>query len=244
VVTPEGVATGASLQWAFCAAPKPLTENNSVSTECLGDAVRPIAGADASVTAATPKDACQLFGPDTPPGEFRPRDPDDTGGFYQPVRLEALGATAFALERIRCNLPNAPLDVAVDLAERYVPNRNVRLLPLRAFVNEENRTLDALPAGQDVRFEVEWRAEDAETFVTFDSATQALVGRREAVRVFWYATSGTFASDVTGRAEGDEATTVSNVWTAPSEGGTFWLWVVVRDSRGGIDFATYAIEVQ
>lgn len=244
IVTPEGVAEGATVRWAFCAAPKPLTENNSVTAECLGDAVRPIEGTSESVMATTPTDACQLFGPDTPPGDLRPRDPDETGGFYQPVRLQALGETAFTLERIRCNLPNAPLDVAVELGERYVPNRNPTLLPLRAFVDNEEVALDALPAGRNVRFEIGWTADDVEAFVAFDPVKQGLVNRREGMRVFWYATGGAFANDVTGRAEEDAETTASNVWTAPAESRAVTLWVVLRDSRGGMDFATNAIELR
>ena len=67
-----------------------------------------------------PGDACKKFGPQPPDVErgkpaLRPRDPDVTGGFYQPVRakLEASDDeyVAFALERIRCRLANAPADV-------------------------------------------------------------------------------------------------------------------------------------
>ncbi|MDI3281860.1 hypothetical protein QHF83_01015 [Polyangium sp. 15x6] len=243
VVTPDGEPEGAAMRWAFCAAPKPLTENGSVSTACLGDAVRPIVGASASVTAATPPDACSLFGPEAPPGDFRPRDPDATGGFYQPVRVEAMQRTAFVLERITCNLPNAPLDVAVELAERHVPNRNPKLLPLHAFVNGASASLDALPAGADVRFEVGWRAEDAEVYPTFDPRKQVLVDQREALRVSWYATAGAFESDVNGRATNDMETTVSNGWRAPDEPTRVFLWLVLRDGRGGTDFAGYALDV-
>lgn len=243
VVTPEGASEGADLRWAFCAAPKLLTENNVVSADCLGGAARPIEGALARVTATTPADACALFGPDTPPGGLRPRDPDATGGFYQPVRVFALGAAAFGLERVTCNLPNAPLDAAVELAERYIPNRNPKLLPLRAAVGGAETPLDALPAGRGAHLEVGWSAEDAEPFLAFDPRTQAIVHRREALRVSWFATAGAFERDVTGRAEEDAATAASNVWTAPEEPGPVFLWIVLRDSRGGVDFAAYTLEV-
>ncbi|MDI1442810.1 hypothetical protein [Polyangium sp. 6x1] len=244
VVTPDGDLQGASVQWAFCAAPKPLTENASVSAACLGEAVRPIVGASVSVTAATPTDACSLFGPETPPGGFRPRDPDATGGFYQPVRVQAMERTAFVLERITCNLPNAPLDVAVELARRHVPNRNPKLLPLRAFVNGAPAPLDALPAGADVRFEVGWGAEDAEVYPAFDPKKQAIVEHREALRVSWYATAGMFESDVTGRAAEDMETTTANVWSAPEAPSRVFMWLVLRDGRGGTDFAEYLLDVR
>ncbi|MDI1428467.1 hypothetical protein [Polyangium sorediatum] len=244
VVTPDGDLQGAVVRWAFCAAPKPLTENGSVSTACLGDAVRPIVGASVSVTAATPTDTCSLFGPETPPGDFRPRDPDATGGFYQPVRVEALERTAIVLERITCNLPNVPLDVAVEYAERRAPNRNPKLAPLHAFVNGAPTSLDALPAGGDVRFEVGWSADDAEVYPAFDPRKQALVDQREALRVSWYTTAGAFESDVTGRSSEDLATTVSNGWSAPDEASRVFLWLVLRDGRGGTDFARYPLDVK
>jgi hypothetical protein len=159
------------------------------------------------------------------------------------VRLEALGETAFVLERIRCNLPNAPLEIAVKLAKQYVPNRNPKLLPIQALVNGIPGSLDGLPAGEPIRFQMGWTAEDAETFLAFDPASQTLIQRREALRLFWYATSGTFAHDVTGRAADDNDTTTTNVWYAPNDSGAVFLWVVVRDNRGGMDFAAYTLSI-
>jgi len=242
-VTPTGEDKKVLFKWSFCASPKPLTENTSVSAACLGDAVRPIDSASAEAIAATPDDACGLFGPETPPGDFRPRDPDATGGFYQPIRVEALGKTAFGLGRVTCNLPNAPLDVALELTARYHANQNPKLSPLVASVGEAPAALDRLPAGQEIRFEVGWDAKDAEAFPAFDPRTQALADRREALSVSWYATGGEFEADITGRAEDEAATSVSNRWRAPEAPGRMFLWLVLRDSRGGVDFASYALEV-
>ena len=244
VAAPEGKITNERMHWAFCAAPKPPTENNSVTAACLGDAVRVIDGHEYVITAATPMDACQLFGPDTPPGDFRPRDADDTGGYYQPLRLQVSGQTAFAFERITCNLANAPLDIAVEFTKQYLPNKNPQLLPLRAKIDGESKELDALPTGRDVLFEVGWKTEAAETYVVFDRKTQTLVHRREAIRAFWYATRGTFINDVTGRAENDEELTATNVWRAPDEPTEILLWIVLRDSRGGMDFREYTISTK
>jgi hypothetical protein len=242
LATPDGPPEGASVRWAFCAAPKPLTENNAVSAECLRGAVRPI-GTASSVTAVTPPDACALFGPDTPPGDFRPRDPDITGGFYQPVRAEALERVAFGMERIGCNLPNAPLEAAVELAERYVPNRNPSLRPLTATVDGAAVPLDRLPAGADVLFEVGWKGEDFEEYPAFDPGSQTIVDRREALRAFWYATAGEFESDVTGRSEEETQTSTSNRWRAPALGARVFLWLVLRDSRGGTAFTTHELTI-
>ena len=151
VASPSGTVEDPQLAWAFCAAPKPLTENDAVSAACLGDAVRPIGEPAAAIDAATPPDACQLFGPDPPPGGFRPRDPDDTGGFYQPVRVRLGALIAFALERVTCDLPNAPVDAAIELKKRYVANHNPKLVPLVATVDGAPVALDHVPAGASSR---------------------------------------------------------------------------------------------
>ena len=38
--------------------------------------------------------------------------------------------------------------------------------------------------------------------------------------------------------------TTTNTWTAPSTAGTVTLWVVLRDSRGGIGWKSYRVAVQ
>ena len=38
-------------------------------------------------------------------------------------------------------------------------------------------------------------------------------------------------------------TTSDNTWTAPADAGTVSLWVVLRDSRGGVAFAPYTATV-
>jgi hypothetical protein len=236
LANPDGPFVPETLQWAFCAAPKALTENNAVSAACLKDAVRPIDGNSLTISVNTPMDACQLFGPETPPGDFRPRDADDTGGYYQPLRLEALDQTLFAFERITCNLANAPFDVAVQFSQQYVPNRNPVVNAWRVLVHDENVEMDVVPVSSKVGFEVDWLAEDAESFVVFDPARQALVWRRETLRVSWYATRGVFEHDVTGRDEMDDELTTRNEWLAPDEPADVTIWIVLRDSRGGMDF--------
>jgi hypothetical protein len=244
VIDADGARAEAAVRWAFCASPKPLTETNSVSSACLGDAgVRPIAGSGASITAVTPDDACALFGPDTPPGDFRPRDADVTGGFYQPVRVEALGLVAFDRERVTCNLPNAPVDAAIELQERYHANANPTLTPLAARVDGALVALEAIPAGARVRFEVGWSEGDAEAYLMFDPGSQRIVERREALRVAWFATAGKLAAEVTGRSESELEAATENAWEAPSTPGATKLWLVLRDSRGGVDFAGYEVVI-
>ncbi|WP_394837281.1 hypothetical protein LVJ94_10280 [Pendulispora rubella] len=243
VATPDGPDLAAPLQWAYCATPKLLTENGSVSPECTREGVRPLAASGPRITAATLPDACALFGPDVPPGGFRPRDADVTGGYYQPLRASWAGLTAFARERVTCNLANAPADVTLEFRRRYAVNQNPRLGELSARIGGEAYALDRLPVGRDVEFTVTWPREDAEGYVSMDPATQSIVARREAMRVSWYATAGNFAADRTGRTEAELDTFTSNVWSIGTAAPRIHLWVVLRDSRGGSAYAIYTLSV-
>jgi len=186
-------------------------------------------------------DACALFGPDIPPGDFRPRDPDATGGYYQPVRASFASLTAFARERVTCNLANAPADVTLEFNRRYVANVNPKLGALTAQVDGESRPLDRLPVGRDVELTVGWGSGDAESYVALDPATQSLVVRREVMRVSWYATAGSFETDRTGRTESELDTFTNNVWFSGTSPATVHLWLVLRDSRGGAAYAVYTL---
>jgi hypothetical protein len=219
--------------WSFCMAPKPPTEDNAVSDPCLDDpsalvAIDPLA-------ATIPSSACMLFGPDVPPGGFRPRDPDPTGGYYQPVRADAPGADlAFGFTRITCDLAAAPPDVAQQYKTMYVANQNPTLIvATRADVN----------AGDDVAITASWPPEAAESYLYYDQNSQTLVTRREAMRVSWFASAGALPVDANEVGEDDPATSLSTTWRAPSTPGNATLWVVLRDSRGGIATQTIAVTI-
>ena len=82
----------------------------------------------------------------------------------------------------------------------------------------------------------------AERYVAFDPESRTIVSRREAITVSWYSNAGKYANERTGTAEGDTANVSSNVWTAPGSGEAT-LWVVIRDSRGGVGFQEYRVQV-
>lgn len=244
LASPSDMDAGVTIGWQFCSAPKPPTEDNVVSSACLEAASLADTGAGPSIVATIPHDACSLFGPNTPPGGFRPRDPDETGGYYQPLRIDVTGADpAFHLVRLRCDLADASFDIATAFAAAYVENANPHLLPLVASLDGQRVTLDAVPTGARIELQASWLAADAESYAYFDRNAQTTSTKREAMRVAWYANSGRFATESTGRAEDELATTTSNVWSAPSQPGTCRLWLVLRDSRGGVDFATYDLTV-
>lgn len=242
---PNGTSPPGEVVWRFCTAPKPLTDDNVVSSLCLDPSGLVLAGTGPAVVAATTGDACALFGPETPAlGGARPRDPDVTGGYYQPLRVDWAGAApTFFLARIRCNLANAPADVAAEYARQYVPNANPHLLPLGVTVDGAVASLSAIAVGARVELEAGWPATDAETYAYFDPGSQTLSTKREAMRVSWYTSDGAFDTESTGRDEADPATTTRNAWTAPTTARAARLWVVLRDSRGGVDTATYDVTV-
>jgi len=85
----------------------------------------------------------------------------------------------------------------------------------------------------------------SEPFAYLDPETHVLVDRQEAMRVSWFATAGSFHSDHTGRGS-DEFTQPwsDNTWTAPKEAGPVFMWVVLRDDRGGAVWQSFKVEVQ
>jgi hypothetical protein len=233
VASPDGTVASPAIGWAFCATAKPLAENDVVGADCLADAIRPIA-TGAQVEATLPTDACALFGPEPPPGA-RPRDADVTGGFYQPVRAQLGAEPAIARLRVSCNLGGVAAEAAADFKARYHANQNPKL------------ALDVpktVAPGARVTLHASWRPEDAEAFVAFDASSQTVQDRREAMRVSWFVSGGALDTDRTGRDEGDLATTTDDGFTAPGTPGTVHVWLVLRDSRGGVDFGAADIDVR
>ena len=63
--------------WGYCTSPKPPTEDNAASVGCVGGEALIELGTAPMVSGTIPAEACIRFGPDVPPGGFRPRDPDE-----------------------------------------------------------------------------------------------------------------------------------------------------------------------
>lgn len=84
----------------------------------------------------------------------------------------------------------------------------------------------------------------AEAYVYYDPLSRQLVDRRESMRVAWFAGAGQFEDDHTGRREDETDAFSDGVWTAPTQAGPVHLWVVLRDSRGGISWQSYVAQVE
>ena len=235
VASPEGPVVAPAASWAFCATPKLLTENGAVSAACLANGVRAI-GDGATVSAAIPADACQLFGPETSSQDLRPRDPDATGGFYQPVRVALDGRLSFGQERVRCNPKSIAALQAADFDRRYRVNANPEITSVD--VPES-----VAPSSHHV-LRVNWPEASAETYVHYDPTTTLVVDVRETMRVSWFTSAGAFEHDRTGRTAQERETFTENAWNAPSAAGNVELYVVLRDDRGGVAFVHRTIAVR
>lgn len=172
IAVPEG-RTGFTPQWAFCGAPKPLTELGPVAQSCIEEFGRasPLLtdlGSGVVVEATVPQKACRVFGPIPPDStagsSSRPVDPDDTGGFYQPV-LAGVSARdqepSFGRVRLSCGLTGLAPDEALAYRRGYRKNENPAIERLVARVGEARFELadgDSFPVepGRDVRFDVSW----------------------------------------------------------------------------------------
>lgn len=244
VASPSASVGSPQIVWDFCSAPRPLTTDDVVSPACVEGTSLVAAGQGASITANTPVDGCSLFGPDTAAEGLRPVDPDATGGYYQPLIAELPRSdTTVDLVRITCDLAGASAATVTAFAAAYVPNANPQLLPLTATIGGAPASLASVPAGGRVKLEASWPSASAQTYAYYDAASDTITMQREALSVAWYSSAGALDSESTGRAAGDLATTSDNGYTAPSAAGIVHLWIVLRDSRGGVDFATYQLDV-
>lgn len=147
------------LAWFYCMAQKPLAELGPVDPECLqaGSPQLTRIGRGQAVQGAIPTAACALFGPNIPQPEEgqepgRPVDPDDTGGFKQPVMLGLNAGDGDQLvlfeQRISCDLPGVSAQVAAQYRLRYHANENPELRDL--LVVRANGDEQRLSAGEEL----------------------------------------------------------------------------------------------
>jgi hypothetical protein len=268
-VDAQGTRDPSGLDWAMCLRQKPLGDPGPVDPGCFADAapgLEALAGGG-STQGTVPPDACQLFGPDSPPPQpgqpsARPTDPDGTGGYYLPVRLKSPeGQWYAAVERLACQPSGVTQAVFGAFTDGYRPNENptvtgfsvVAASGIATPVAPGARPNTTVHRGDRLTLVVDWPAcappgagpcGGAESYIAIDPTSKAIVSRRESMVASWYATAGDFAVDRSGRDESDPATSAANGWTAPSAPATVHLWVVLRDSRGGVGWGSFSLEVR
>ncbi|MDX2019014.1 MAG: hypothetical protein SF187_02140 [Deltaproteobacteria bacterium] len=224
----------AQSQWSVCKTAKPPIEDNVVARACVDEPGTP-AAVGPSVSIAMPADACRVFGPDPPGPGLRARDPDVTGGYYQPVRVQAAGEVAFAMVRVFCNLPQASRAVAQAYREQYRLNQAPVLGPLLI----DGAAARAVPGGSLHRLSVP--AAGREGYVRFDALAGALQPAVESLRATWFVTGGSLEDDDDDNDANQGQADVR--WTAPAGGAPVEIFVVLRDSRSGVDFRTAVVDV-
>lgn len=247
-----------------------LGRGAEASATLPGDACRrfgPLPGeADASGASGRPTD------PDPSGGYYQPVVVgNEAGTALGAIRL-ACGVTGVPnAESIRYNQGYRPnenpaldrLDLVSDgVAQTAVPSGDPSALHVRAGARVEVRaTWTACPrtpvcgdglctAGEnqsscpdDCRTDPKG-CTGAETYLAVDGATRTIATRREGLTLSWYATFGHFTEANTGRTESDpDGIDTVNTWTAPSDPGVVKLWTVLRDDRGGVGWAEYALTV-
>jgi hypothetical protein len=262
-VTPNGDVPSPEIDWSYCVAPNPPANNNLVSPACLGPNAQlsEIGSVGPNGVAPVPSDSCSVFGPFPPArtdaGAGRPPDPDGTGGYYQPVEAVLVLAdggdiTAFGEERIQCGLPNVTIAVA-DGFEAYTLNQNPVLAGVNATIGAgsaqallapDGGSGVSVPSGASVTLTASWPASSAESFPVLDPVSRVLVTQTENLITSWFVTGGAMALDEVEVPGTNPATTASNQWTAPTTSGPVHLWVVLRDSRGGVDYGEFLVTVQ
>ncbi len=217
-----------ALAWALCDRAPEVAGSSPVAPECQRERaphLTPITTAVGPVSTVVPADACAVFGP-TPapagPGEppRRPVDPDLTGGYHQPVRASLGGALAFGRIRLRCGLAGVTAETSRAFRDGYAPNAHPEV---------ELDLPGAAAPGETVRVRAAWDGAAAEPYLLYDREARALVERTEVLTLAWFVEGG--------RLEGDR-------WTLPTAPGAARVWVVLRDDRGGVGWASGAVDVR
>lgn len=239
-VSPGGPVADAAIDWSFCTSAARAAEDSPVSSACIAGSEAP-AATGSTVDLDTPADACRSFGPLGMPSEpgkapSQPAAPDATGGYRQPIRLLWHGGLTFAFERLTCSPTGVSLDLAQAFRDARRPNLNPQLLSLATSANPGG----ALP-GDRIEIAASWSASSWESYVDIDLQQGKLVTRSEKLWLAWFATAGRFEEDFS--APEPATTGAPNYWRAPTQG-TYDVWAVLHDDRGGVDYAHTAIVVR
>ena len=223
VAAPGGPVDDAQLRWARCDEQRPFSQNEAITLTCL-ERVSTAEFGSTAAQVAIPANACAVFGPDVARAGDRPRDPDATGGYYQPVGLELEGQRSFVFVRLRCDPANVSYATAQAFRLAAKPNTNPSF-SLTARVNGEAIDWSSLPSGAEIELGADWSASPEEAFPYVDPSTFELRTQVERYDVSWFVTEGAVGHARSSVGQGR--------WALPSTRGEATLWAVLRDNRGG-----------
>jgi hypothetical protein len=160
--------------------------------------------------------------------------------------------------RIICGLPGASSDTLAQFKMAYKPNQNPELTGVSAggtmLLPDDGKGPGlSVPHGSPLTLTASWpscpaapmHGCGAEPYVLYDPATQKVTPVTEVLTVSWFTTAGSFAANGTSP-DGDPAssTTSTNTWTPPATATPdVFVWVVLRDDRGGVTWQGYRFQV-
>jgi hypothetical protein len=253
-----------SLGWAICNARRPLDELGPVADACLSttDSLVPL-GVGFETMATVPADACRRFGPevgliDGQQVASRPTDPDATGGYFLPIRIDGrtdgLGGSGIFRLRLTCD----PQGATAESLTRYRRDSRPNRAPKEPWLQIDGRPLGGEGASAKPGARMDWRVgwpacagvtanapcDGREGYVDIDRSSGQVVVRRESMTVHFFATGGRFDESRLGVLEDDNRDEVGTHWTAPEQAGTVTGWVVLRDGRGGVVWKELRIAVE
>lgn len=228
--------------WTYCTTPRAPGKRGIVAEACRSEEGIPL-GRGRRVEARLPLETCQRFGPDPAPTTAgvptRPQDPDASGGYYAPVRVEAWAQLWFHFQRTWCALPDAPSALWNEFVAQYPSNQNPRATGVGAagMVLPVEGAADALPtvepiSGSDLELALLFPLEAQEKYVVLNIDAARIVERTERVLVDAYVSAGKLDPTTTGLTATDTGWTASFTLTDLPPG-TTRFWLVARDERGG-----------
>lgn len=232
-LTPLIVNGPATLDWAYCTLPAVPGSGNMVNDECLSGDTGPY------LVQLGQGDTMTVTMPEVNPFAGELGLPDQTTGFYLPVRMIARVGTQkiVTIYRLRYAItPNRNTNpvltgVYVTIDSDAVVDGGVDLIPIDPAVPLEVTLVNKL------RVRAQVTPESAQTYLKLvgDPREMNFAPEVELARYRWYAPAGAFSQDTTGDARPD--TEIDFAHRPPTRFDLpFQLYVVVHDGRGGIDF--------
>ena len=154
-----------------------------------------------------------------------------------PAELRARGIDVFVAMKARAGDEESNVAIKrVRISESATPNANPSLetFDLEGVATVASNGAFLVEPGSEI--EIYARVADGSHQEYVDDAGGSRV---EEMRFAWFLTAGLFENDITWE---DEEGAARTTWTAPADGTTATLWVVLRDGRGGVDWRTLVVE--
>jgi hypothetical protein len=228
VVDPQGRTV--EREWAVCVKPPDVGTGTNVHPDCITMDAAPF------LIPAGTGDSAQVTMPLVQPTDLGL--PDATDGFYLPVRLTVRAGAdqVVAIYRLRYALggPRNANPKVADLLARVAAD-GTGGAPL---TDGEQAT-----HGDTLALRVAYGPGSAEDYFVLDPSTRMLAPRTEILPTSWFIDAGKLDQETTGP---DRPVTNwslgENLPMALPQ--AIHLWVVVRDDRGGVDFASRMLTLE